>query len=76
VGEYDGSTGLITAVESGRGIALVASTLQCLAGTRVAFVPLQPALPAATMGAVHPAGATAAVANFVRVAKKAAEALS
>jgi len=74
VGEYDGATGLITAVESGRGVALVASTLQCLAGPRLAFVPLQPPLPPATMGAAYPIGAPAAVTDFVRAAKKAAEA--
>lgn len=71
-GEYDGATGLITAVESGAGIALVAATLGCLSGPRLNFVPLHPRIPPLTMGAVYPAGSPNTVENFVSVVKKAA----
>jgi DNA-binding transcriptional LysR family regulator len=72
VGEYDGATGLITAVESGRGIALVASTLGCLSGPRLTFVPLHPRISPLAMGAVYPAGAPGLVEKFVRAVKQAA----
>jgi DNA-binding transcriptional LysR family regulator len=73
VGEYDGATGLITAVESGRGVALVAATLGCLSGTRLALLPVRPRVPPMGMGAVWPVGAPGLVENFVRVAKEAAK---
>jgi len=73
-GEYDGATGLITAIESGRGIALVAATLKCLSGMRINFVPLHPRIPPLAMGAVYPAGASNMVGNFVAAVKKAAAA--
>jgi DNA-binding transcriptional LysR family regulator len=72
VGEYDGATGLITAVESGRGIALVAATLGCLSGPRLALLPLRPGVPSLGMGALWPVGASDLVENFVRAAKLAA----
>lgn len=71
-GEYDGSTGLITAIESGRGIAIVASTLKCLSGPRLAFLALRPRLPALAMGAIYPAPASNLVGKFVAALKKAA----
>ena len=74
VGEYDGATGLITAIESGRGVALVAATLQCLAGVRVAFLPVRPRVPLPGVGVVYTVPAPAAVEHFIRVAKKAARA--
>lgn len=74
VGEYDGATGLITALESGRGVALVAATLGCLAGSRLALLPLRPRVPPLGMGAVWPLGGPAGpVENFVRVVKEAAK---
>jgi DNA-binding transcriptional LysR family regulator len=72
VGEYDGATGLITAVESGRGIALVAATLGCLSGPRLTFLPLQPRIPPLAMGAVYPKPASNEVKNFVTAVKRAA----
>jgi DNA-binding transcriptional LysR family regulator len=72
VGEYDGATGLITAVESGRGLALVASTLGCLSGRRLTFLPLHPRLPPLPMGAVYPKPASNLVEKFVLTAKRAA----
>ena len=50
--EHEGGTGIITAVEAGRGIALVPSSLACIVGTRVKLIPLKPALPPIPVGAV------------------------
>jgi DNA-binding transcriptional LysR family regulator len=50
--EHEGGTGIIAAVEAGRGIALVPSSLACIVGTRVKLLPLKPALPPIFVGAV------------------------
>jgi DNA-binding transcriptional LysR family regulator len=71
-GEYDGATGLITAVESGRGIALVAETLQCMAGSRLAFVKISPGQPVFPIGAVYLKPSSELVAKFIGVVKEAA----
>ncbi len=42
--EYDGVVGLIAAVEAGRGVAMVASSIACLAGPRLRLIPLRPPL--------------------------------
>lgn len=43
VEECDGAMSLITAVESGRGVAIASESLCCVAGHRIGFVPLSPA---------------------------------
>jgi DNA-binding transcriptional LysR family regulator len=50
--EHEGGTGIIAAVEAGRGIALVPSSLACIVGTRVKLIPLKPALPPILVGAL------------------------
>jgi DNA-binding transcriptional LysR family regulator len=50
--EHEGGTGIVAAVEAGRGIALVPSSLACIVGTRVKLIPLKPALPPILVGAV------------------------
>jgi DNA-binding transcriptional LysR family regulator len=50
--EHDGVTSLITAVESGRGFALVPSCFACMAGPRLKIIPLQPAGPMIPVAAV------------------------
>ena len=50
--EHEGGTSIIAAVEAGRGIALVPSSLACIVGTRVKLLPLKPALPPISVGAV------------------------
>jgi DNA-binding transcriptional LysR family regulator len=72
-GEYDGATGLITAIESGRGIGLVAATLKCLSGPRLAFVKFKPPGATLSMGAVYAKPGSELVGKFVRAAKQAAE---
>ncbi len=41
--EYDSMTSLITAIESGRGIALVSKSLSCFSGPRLQYRPITPA---------------------------------
>jgi LysR family transcriptional regulator, benzoate and cis,cis-muconate-responsive activator of ben and cat genes len=50
--EHDGVTGIIAAVESGGGVALVPSLLSCMVGTRVKLIPLAEAVPEIVIGAV------------------------
>jgi LysR family transcriptional regulator, benzoate and cis,cis-muconate-responsive activator of ben and cat genes len=52
VEEHEGGTGLIAAVEAGRGVALVPSSLLCMVGARLKLLPLKPALPLIPVGAV------------------------
>jgi DNA-binding transcriptional LysR family regulator len=50
--EHEGGTGIIAAVEAGRGIAPVPSSLACIVGTRVKLLPLKPVLPPILVGAL------------------------
>ena len=50
--EHEGGTSIIAAVEAGRGVALVPSSLACIVGTRVKLLPLKPALPPIPVAAV------------------------
>lgn len=50
--EHEGGTSIIAAVEAGRGVALVPSSLGCIVGTRVKLLPLKPALPPIPVAAV------------------------
>jgi DNA-binding transcriptional LysR family regulator len=50
--EHEGGTGIIAAVEAGRGVALVPSSLACIVGARVKLLPIKPALPPIPVGAV------------------------
>ena len=52
VEEHEGGTGLIAAVEAGRGVSLVPSSLLCMVGARLKLIPLKPALPPIPVGAV------------------------
>lgn len=64
-GEYDGASGLIMAVESQRGIAIVSSSMECMAGPRLILLPLVPALKPLQVGAVFPKTAPPLVKKFV-----------
>jgi DNA-binding transcriptional LysR family regulator len=50
--EHEDGSSIIAAVEAGRGIALVPSSLACIVGTRVKLIPLKPALPPILVGAL------------------------
>jgi DNA-binding transcriptional LysR family regulator len=52
VEEHDDVTGIIFAVESGRGLALLPSVLSCMVGARLKLVPLRGAAPEVIIGAV------------------------
>ncbi|HEV2695253.1 MAG TPA: LysR family transcriptional regulator [Verrucomicrobiae bacterium] len=52
VEEHEGGNSLNAAVEAGRGIALVPSSLACMVGPRLKLIPLKPALPPIPVGAV------------------------
>jgi LysR family transcriptional regulator, benzoate and cis,cis-muconate-responsive activator of ben and cat genes len=67
--EHEGGTSIIAAVEAGRGVALVPSSLECVVGTRVKLIPLKPALPPIPVGVVWlKQNETASVKNFIAAA--------
>jgi LysR family transcriptional regulator, benzoate and cis,cis-muconate-responsive activator of ben and cat genes len=68
--EHEGGTGIVAAVEAGRGIALVPSSLACIVGTRVKLIPLKPALPPIPVGALwRKESETELVKNFIAAAR-------
>jgi DNA-binding transcriptional LysR family regulator len=68
--EHEGGTSIIAAVEAGRGIALVPSSLACIVGTRVKLIPLKPTLPPIPVGAVwRKESETELVKNFIAAAR-------
>lgn len=70
--EHEGATSLITAVEAGRGVALVQQGFQCLAGPRLKVRPLSPAPPPFVLGVAWRRGVkSAAVDNFITAARRA-----
>ncbi|HSY16823.1 MAG TPA: LysR family transcriptional regulator [Candidatus Acidoferrales bacterium] len=52
VEEHEGGNSLNAAVEAGRGLALVPSSLACMVGERLKLIPIKPALPPIPVGAV------------------------
>ena len=70
VEEYDSATGLIAAVEAGRGVALVSTSMKCLTGPRVKLLPLSPALPPLVVGALTPKSISPLAAQFIVAVKK------
>jgi DNA-binding transcriptional LysR family regulator len=69
-GEHDSVTSLIAAVESGHGFALVPECLECMVGTRLKLIPLQPALPPLVVGAIWQTdGPSGWVKAFIAAAK-------
>jgi DNA-binding transcriptional LysR family regulator len=73
--EHEGSTSLIAAVEAGRGVALVQEGFQCLAGPRLAVLPLAPAPAPFVLGVAWRKGAQSAVVDqFIAAARRAGSA--
>jgi DNA-binding transcriptional LysR family regulator len=69
--EHDGVTGLIIAVESGRGVALLPSLLSCTVGPRLKLIPLVEAVPEIIIGAAWKGAAPPALAGqFIAVASE------
>jgi DNA-binding transcriptional LysR family regulator len=71
--EYDGVTGLIAAVEAGQGIAIVTSSLACIAGQRLKLLNLKPAMTSIHVGALMPKESSKFAQGFVAAAKLAAK---
>ena len=70
VGEHDGVTSLIAAVESGRGLALVPECLACMVGERLKLIPLKNAPPAIPVCAIWKEDASDLAKQFVAAAKQ------
>jgi len=72
VEEHDSITSLIAAVESGRGISVIAQPLKGLASPRLRIRPLQPAPPPLGVGIAYcKKFRSAATNNFIVAAKRA-----
>lgn len=67
--EYDSATGLIAAVEAGRGIALATNSLKSLASSRLKMIPLTPKLPPLVFGALWSPPATPLMQEFIDAVK-------
>jgi DNA-binding transcriptional LysR family regulator len=75
--EHDSSASLITAIESGAGVAIVAQSFSCSSGLRLKLIPLSPAPEPFSIGAVWLEKALTSVAErFCRSAKQAAAGVS
>jgi DNA-binding transcriptional LysR family regulator len=71
VGEHDGVTGIVAAVEAGRGFALVPSCVACMVGPRLKLIPLRPALPPISVVAIwRKESETEPVRNFIAAARQ------
>jgi DNA-binding transcriptional LysR family regulator len=70
--ECDSATSLIAAVEAGRGIALVPSSMRCLAGPRLKLLALTPTPPPVSLGALSRRPPSALISGFIAAARKAA----
>jgi LysR family transcriptional regulator, benzoate and cis,cis-muconate-responsive activator of ben and cat genes len=71
VEEYDGATGLIAAVEAGRGIAIVTTSMRCMAGPRLRLIPLRPVPGQAIVGALTAGTLSPLVEKFMSALKQA-----
>ena len=49
--EHDGINGVIAAVEAGKGVALVSSSLACMVGPRLKLIPIESGVPEVIVGA-------------------------
>ena len=72
--EHEDGTSIVAAVEAGRGLALVPSSLACTVGTRVKLLPLKPVQPPIIVGALW-AGENASelVGKFIAAARELAK---
>jgi len=72
VEEHDSITSLIAAVESGRGVAVIAQPLNGLASPRLRIRPLQPPPPPLAVGIAYRKKSRSKTAdNFIEAAKRA-----
>lgn len=66
--EYDSATGLIAAVEAGRGVALATASLKSLSSSRLKLIPLTPKLPPLVLGALWMPPASPLAEAFIAAA--------
>ena len=65
--EHDSVTSLIAAVESGRGVAIVSSSLACMSGDRLKLIPVSPAPKPLIVGlASRPRNVEARLKKFIQ----------
>jgi len=70
VGEHDGVSSMVAAVEAGRGFALVPGCVACMVGPRLKLIPLKPALPPVPVVAIWRRDSeTELVKNFIAAAR-------
>ncbi len=72
--ECDSATGLIAAVEAGRGVSIVSSSIKCLIDPRVRLLALAPPLPPVVVGALSNKTTSALVDRFIGAVRQAARA--
>lgn len=65
VEQYDSATGLLAAVEAGRGVAIVSTSMKCLTGPHVKLLRLAPALPPIVVGALSTQSASPLTKRFI-----------
>ena len=71
IGEHDGVSSIVAAVEAGRGFALVPSCVAGMVGPRLKLLPLKPALPAVPVVAIwRKESETELVKNFIAAARQ------
>jgi LysR family transcriptional regulator, benzoate and cis,cis-muconate-responsive activator of ben and cat genes len=71
VGEHDGVSSIVAAVEAGRGFALVPSCVASMVGPRLKLLPLKPALPAVLVVAIwRKESETDLVKHFIAAARQ------
>jgi len=71
VGEHDGVSSIVAAVEAGRGFALVPSCVACMVGPRLKLLPVKPALPAVPVVAIwHKESENELMKHFIASARQ------
>lgn len=74
--EHDSVSSLIAAVESGHGFALVPECLECMVGARLRLLPLIPAPPVVTVGAIWLGASSSPLAGkFIAIAQAGVDAI-
>jgi DNA-binding transcriptional LysR family regulator len=71
VEEHDSVSSLITAIEAGSGISLVAESLGCIAGFRIKMLPVFPAPDPMPIGLAYSGISTPAIECFIQCARQA-----
>jgi DNA-binding transcriptional LysR family regulator len=68
--ECDSATGIVAAVEAGRGVAIVSTSMKCLTGPRVKLLPFVPALSPVVVGVLSTKSTSSLVERFINAVKQ------